>query len=151
MIARIDSPEGRMVSLHRTFLSSDGRKASIDGAKRLMQSPGHGITRGGAIRISPANETLGLAEGIETGLACQLAWGIPVWSTVSKTGMEVVTIPDQVKKVVIFADNDYKKGPSRTGQESALLLARRLQREGLKVQVKIPPVQGRDWLDTLVS
>jgi DNA primase len=43
----------------------------------------------------------------------------------------------------VCADHD------RAGLEAARALARRLLREGRKVRLAVPPVEGEDWLDAL--
>jgi putative DNA primase/helicase len=45
--------------------------------------------------------------------------------------------------VVVFGDND----ANFTGQDAAYTLAHRLARQGMQVDVQIPPVVGTDWAD----
>lgn len=143
MVAAIRNPAGDIVSVHRTFLTSDGKKAPVPSPKRIMASPAKGITRGGAIRLYPAGEVLGLAEGIETAIASQNATGIPVWACINAGGLEIVEIPQEVREVIIFADND------KRGREAARKAAFRLRdEEGKTVKIILPSRQGSDWADT---
>jgi putative DNA primase/helicase len=86
MLGRVDDPHGQGVSIHRTYLTSDGRKAAVPTVKKLMPAVFPGATRGGAIRLYPAGETLAVSEGIETALAVRRATGVPVWSTICAGG-----------------------------------------------------------------
>lgn len=140
MVAAIRNQAGEIVSVHRTFLTVDGRKAFGKQSKKLMGTPVHGITTGGAIRLYPAAEALGLTEGIETAIACQNDTGIPVWACVSTHGLETVVLPQEVKEVIIFADKD------DAGMKAARKAAFRLRDEYGKTVKIIPPRQG-DWAD----
>ena len=63
MLARVDDRNGRAVTLHRTYLTRDGKKANVPTVKKLMSPTVPGGTCGGAIRIYPAGETLAITEG----------------------------------------------------------------------------------------
>lgn len=142
MLARVVSPEGESLTIHRTFLK-DGHKAPIASAKKLM--PGKPMS-GGAIRLFSADKEVGIAEGIETALAASEMFGVPVWSCISANGIETFQPPPGIERVVIFADND----ASFTGQRSAFACAFRLKQQGIEVDVKFPDTQG-DWLDVLIA
>lgn len=139
--------DGNIVSLHRTYLDPNGNgKAPIPDPKRLMSPPTPGLLRGAAIRLFEAKETLGVAEGVETALACHIATGgLPVWATVTANGMEALKVPEAVKRVVIFGDNDR----SGCGQRVAEALKNRLVQEGKRVEKRIPAGEGRDFADEL--
>ncbi len=111
-------------------------------------------TRGGAIRLGePTGSILGVAEGIETALACWKATGIPTWSTLNRVLMEQFVPPAGVEQIVIFADKDR----SGAGQLSAAKLAQRLLTSGRDVVViqPRPPIPddaaGIDWNDVLCT
>lgn len=141
MLAMVTSPQGEALTYHRTYLQGN-RKANVPSPKKLM-TPKGAIT-GGAIRLYPPEETLGIAEGIETALsACEL-FGVPTWAAVNAHGLEAIKLPQTVKNAIIFADVD----ASFTGQASAYALAKRLTNEGIKTTVKFPSIQG-DWNDQL--
>ena len=86
MLARVDDPSGRAVTLHRTYLALHGRKADVASPKKLMSPAISGATRGAAIRLYATGDTLAVTEGIETALAVRLATGLPVWAATLRGG-----------------------------------------------------------------
>ena len=74
MVALVTDSDGMPVTVHRTYLTADGRKAPVAEPKKLMGYPGHRLV-GGAIRLAAPGPVLGVAEGIETALAVQSAHG----------------------------------------------------------------------------
>lgn len=140
MVALVQSPDGSGVTLHRTYLQN-GRKAPVEEPKKLM--PGKPVS-GAAIRLSPAEVCLGIAEGIETALAASQIAVMPVWSCITANGIETFEPPEGITSIVIFGDND----ESFTGQKAAFVAAHRLGQRGINVEVRIPPEVG-DWLDVL--
>lgn len=141
LVALVTGPDGKGVTLHRTYLQ-DGHKAPVPSPKKLM--PGKPI-KGAAIRLHPAGDVLGVAEGIETALAARQRFGVPVWSCVSAAGIESFIPPKEVRKVIVFGDND----ASGTGQAASWGLAKRLIAAGIEVEVKIPDSVGSDWADAI--
>lgn len=140
MLATVSAPDGRAVSLHRTYLQ-DARKAPVSAPKKLMQ--GLPIA-GAAIRLTAVSEVLGIAEGIETAIAAFELFEVPVWSCISAQGIESFEPPAGVREVIVFADHD----ENFAGQKSAFAAAHRLKLKGFEVEVCIPPTVG-DWLDEL--
>ena len=69
--------------IHRTFLLDDGSAKAPAGKKML------GSVADGAVRLFPigVDGHLGIAEGIETALAAQAMFGIPVWAALSADGL----------------------------------------------------------------
>lgn len=139
IVAKVTAPDGEGVTIHRTYLQ-DGRKAPVPSPKKLM--PGKPI-KGAAIRLFAAAEVMGVAEGIETALAAAQLFGLPLWSCVSASGIESFDPPADVRKLIVFGDND----TSGTGQAAAWSLAKRLIAAGIEVEVKIPERFGTDWAD----
>ncbi len=151
MIARVTDLSGKGVTLHRTYLDPAGpgklNLGNDSPAKKLMTPTENGGTRGASIKLEPAKSVLGLAEGIETALAVTVATGQPCWSCVSAHGLETVKIPEEVRAVHIWADND----ASGVGQAVAERLASQLHSEGRSVYVHTPSRVGADWLDVFAA
>lgn len=133
---------GRTVSLHRTYLTDDGRKAPVENAKKLM--PGFGVS-GASIPLAPAAERMGVAEGIETALAASLLFDLPVWAAISASGMESWEPPPTANDITIFADND----ANGVGQCAAYTLMKRLHSGGAAVRVLMPSDVGQDYADVI--
>lgn len=145
MLACIQGADGHAVTLHRTYLHDGGKLAAGD-AKKVLSA---GIN-GAAVRLFETSDELAISEGIETGIAVHLATGKPVWAGLSAGNLEKLWLPDSVRKVCIYADND--ADGDFTGQAFAFALARRLKHEEKKtgarqVQVFLPKLAGTDWAD----
>jgi putative DNA primase/helicase len=139
MLALIRNPKGIPVSVHRTYLLVDGRE------KKIMPTL-ESIT-GACVRLGEPNDTLVIAEGIETALAAWAITGYPAWATISAHGMaELKSIPGHVKKVIICGDND----ESFTGQAAAFVCAKTMKQK-LRVEtvVTMPGMLGMDMVDQL--
>ena len=151
MLCAVRDIAGHLVTVHRTFLTEEGRKASIATPKRLMALPDGATINGAAIRLGDPDDVLCLAEGVETALSVMLGTGYPCWATVSAIGMTEVQIPQGVRTVFIFADKDR----TQTGAKAAETLRARLADEGrLAVTIEIADdipegSKGLDWNDIL--
>ena len=153
MIAPVTSPTGELITLHRTYLTEDGRKAPVAAPRKLMAYPEELRLTGSAIRLArPTHDgTLGLAEGIETALAVILMTGEPTWAATSAGMLERFQPPKDVKALTVWADRDR----SGTGERSARILADRMSASGLAVEVRLPEMaipesaRGVDWVDVL--
>lgn len=142
LLAIVRGPDGRLVTLHRTWLAADGQgKAPVPTPRKLCPPGRPDGLRGAAVRLYAATDRLALAEGIETALAVRLACGWPVWSCVSAGGMAAVIVPDIVREVMIAADFD------RAGINAAEALAQRLTAEGRRARVAVPDRPGTDFAD----
>lgn len=150
MVSMVASPNGKVVTLHRTYLQ-DGKKADVPKPKKMLPVPDDMTVNGSAIRFySVASGVLGIAEGLETALAASQIYSVPVWSCISANGMETFEIPNKstITELIIFADNDF----SFTGQKAAYVLANRIAlKNKIKVSVKIPTLEGMDWADMLAK
>jgi hypothetical protein len=148
LLARVSAPDGTPVTLHRTYLTADGRKAPVAAPRKLMGYPGDRLV-GGAIRLFPAAPVLGVAEGIETALAVHRRTAMPVWSAVSAGLLARWEPPTGTSLVVVWADRDR----SGAGETAAHVLRERLLRRGFAVAVHVPPgpipagVKSIDWAD----
>ena len=128
--------EAGLVAVHRTFLTDDGKLSDRQPAKAALGRLGSGL-----VRLAPAAQTLGLAEGIETALSAQALFGVPVWATLGTERFRRVALPSQVERLILFLDHD--EGGHR---------AERLAREAfptLCIASRMPAVAGEDWNDVL--
>lgn len=144
MLAKFAAPDGSSAILHRTYLAEPGVKADLPSARMLM--PGK-VPSGGAVRLAPPSETMGIAEGIETALSAALIFQIPVWSALTAGAVIKWMPPAETLSVIIFGEND----ANFTGQHAAYSLAYRLKTEAktkhLHVEVRVPDAEGCDWND----
>lgn len=154
MVGAIRDIDGRILTLHRTYLASDGGKAKVEEVKKMAVVPEGVDINGSAIRLGQIFDgTLGVAEGIETALSAFRATGIPTWSTVNAQLMKSFEVPEGVHTVIIWADKD----KSLTGEIAANVLKTRLESQGILVLVMLPPTpipagaKSIDWNDVLVE
>jgi putative DNA primase/helicase len=131
---------GRIVALHRTYLTRGGSKAPVPTAKKLTAAAGP--LAGACIPLHlPRRGVLGIAEGIETALAGWRASSVPTVAAYCAGNLAAWQWPANVQRVVIFADAD------TAGQEAADTLRARAMRAGLHVEVLTPSEHGADWCD----
>ena len=142
MVGLIVSPDGKPQSYHITYLQ-DGRKAEVPCARKVM-TPVDTVT-GGAIRLYPPAEHMGIAEGIETAIAAHMLTGLPVWAAANANGVEKFIPPQECRHLTVFGDHD----ASYTGQAAAYAMAKRAIRAGFLCEVALPPITG-DWNDHLL-
>jgi len=149
LLGQVRDRNGALVGLHRTWLDTapDGspRKAAVDKAKKMLGQVGRGTVRLGLLG---EGDRLALSEGIETGLAAMTACtDLPVWATLSTSGLEQVDLPPAARRIVILADHD----ASGAGMRAADAAARRLRAQGREVAIALPPEEGQDFNDLLLS
>lgn len=143
MLAKVVSPDGKAVNVHRTRLTPHGDKA--EGNVRLLMEgefPG-----GSAVRLAPPTDTLGIAEGIETALAASILFGVPVWALLVAQNLAKFREPEGVTRVIVFGDHD----DNYTGQAAAYACANRLAIAKVEVDVRLPDGKGADWNDVLMA
>lgn len=145
MLACVQGPHGRAVTLHRTYVA-DGAKLADRAPKKLLSA---GIS-GAAVRLQEATDEVSVTEGIETGLAVLIGTAAPVWSALSCGNLERLWVPDTVRRIRVYADNDADS--EFDGQASAYALARRLKKERrcggtCQVEVYVPRRAGTDFAD----
>jgi hypothetical protein len=116
------------LSLHKTWVLADGRKAELDSPRLLLA--GH-RKRGGVIRLWPDEAVttgLGVAEGIESALS--LAWAfVPVWACIDAGNLAALPVLNGIEALTIAADND------TAGQAAAQTCATRWAAAGRAVWV----------------
>jgi len=129
-----------LLALHRTFLAADGSRLAPDLAppRRMLGRPGRG-----AVRCGRASTVLGIAEGIETALSAMILLGIPVWAALGNERLPHLTIPLEVRRLLILADDDL------AGRRAAAAAAVNHAACGRMVR-RIWPGRGfNDWNDRL--
>lgn len=119
MLAKFAAPDGQSSTLHRTYLTTDGKKAPVSKPRKLMAGP---VPHGGAVRLGLPEKVMGVAEGIETALAAAQLHDVPVWSTLSAGNLIKFEPPPECLHLLIFTDSD----PTWTGQYASYALAHRL-------------------------
>lgn len=135
-----DAETSEPLTLHHTWIKSDGTKANVDTPRLLL---GKHRKAGGVIRLWPdAAVTTGLAiaEGIETALTAALAFK-PVWSVIDAGNMGAFPVRDGIESLLIIADND------PAGLQASEQCAERWYRAGREVRIVKSPVPGEDLND----
>jgi putative DNA primase/helicase len=133
--------DDRPIGIQRTFLAADGlEKAPVD-SPRLSLGP----CSGGAVRLAPlGNGPLMVGEGIETCLAAMQATGQPAWAALSTSGLRSLSLPPDVRDVVVLVDGD------EPGRHAANAAAEKWTREGRQVRLAEAP-SGLDFNDLLMD
>lgn len=141
MLWKIVTHNDIAINIHKTYLTQDGHKSSVDRPKRVMQGT---LPEGCAIRTGPPMEVMGVAEGVESALSASIMHKIPVWACVNGTMLSKWVPPKTAQHILVFADND----SNYAGQSKAYILANRLEVQfKRKVSVYVPPVVGSDYND----
>ena len=132
--------DGEENAIHRTFLTKDGSgKAPVTPNKMML-----GPSRGGAVRLAIATDTVMVGEGIETCLAAMQATGRPAWAALSTSGLRTLNLPRTIRDIVVLADGD------PPGEAAATAAARRWRADGRSVRIARPPA-GMDFNDMLCA
>jgi putative DNA primase/helicase len=140
MVAKFSAPDGATYALHRTFLTTDGFRADVGDIRKMAPGP---IPDGGAVRLAPAAETMGVGTGIETSYSAMRMFRLPVWATLNDRLLMKWKPPSAARRIIVFGDHD----DSFSGQMAAYGLAFTLKQKGFDVEVRIPPTLGQDWND----
>jgi putative DNA primase/helicase len=130
--------------LHITFLTMNGEKADVPKVKRFFT--GARVPQGGAVRLAPAAELMGVATGVETTLSAMQKHGFPCWATLSDVGLLKFEPPPECRRLIVFGDRDELFGGQLAAVSLAHVLARRV---GFKVRFNLPPGDFKDWNDVI--
>jgi putative DNA primase/helicase len=139
MVGLIRDPEGAPVGVSRTYLALDGSGKAPISLPRMFAGR---IYPGSAVRLGPASEAMGAAEGIETSLVFAARFRIATWALLSAENLSEFEPPQDVSRLVIGGDNDL----NFVGQAAAYKLAKRVCRR-IDTEVMLPPNPGDDWAD----
>jgi putative DNA primase/helicase len=138
-----DFDDNNIIGAHVTFLTLDGTARIAGDTPRLTR----GKAKGGFVVCGEPDpeKPLIIGEGIETTLsAMQLAGGLPGIAGLSAANLPAIRKLPPCTEVIIAADND------DPGRKAAAQLAERLEYEGRKVRIALPPVDDDDWNDRLL-
>jgi putative DNA primase/helicase len=154
LLADVVDVNGELVTAHVTYLLNARKLAVPDPDSpsdtlppRKILSSMTGRT-GCAVRLVPATDVLGIAEGIETALSASLLDDIPVWAAVNAGLLAKFEPPSTTQRLVIYADHD------AAGLIAAIRLNERVQERvcgGMRIETRIPPKEGADWNDILID
>jgi putative DNA primase/helicase len=151
MLAKIVAADGSRALVHRTYLQEPGMKADVPEKKKLMFGK---FPDGGAVRLAPAEKTMGIAEGIESALSVAQKHGMPVWAATNAVMLTKWMPPLEAENIVIFGDYDC----SYAGQAASYSLAYRLRSlsriKTVTVQFtahKDEGVGAPDWNDLILA
>lgn len=140
LVAVVRDMCGEVVTAHVTYLDPEGRKLEgFEPRKILSSMKGR---EGCAVPLMPHGETLGIAEGIETALSAAIMHEVPTWAALNTALLAKFEPPQNVKKLIIFADRDI------AGLDAAAKLMERLQGR-VKMEIRTP--KSKDWNDALRS
>lgn len=141
LVALVTHAETRApLTLHRTWIRADGRKADCDPPRMLLG--GHS-KRHGVIRLWPDDAVttgLAIAEGIETALTIAHAYK-PTWSCIDAGNLAALPVLSGIETLVIGADHD------GAGIKAASRCADRWSAAGVDVRVIAPDAERSDWND----
>jgi putative DNA primase/helicase len=136
MIAAIENELG-LVAVQRTFLDP------LDLLRKPVAKPkvSLGLIGSAAIRLAPAADELGLAEGIEDAQSAMQWFGTPCWALGGVERLALVDIPDGVRRVIVYSDRG-------VAAERLFDKAREhLAANGRDVVNRPPPDGHKDWND----
>ena len=90
-----------------------------------------GVIGRGAVRLGPVGPTLGIAEGIETGLSAMQLFEITVWCAIGSR-LDGIALPEEVRRVIIFADS------GEAGMEAASKALNPFNEQGRQTEICVP-------------
>ena len=142
MVGAVTDKHHRIVGIHRTFLTRDGRKANLQKPKRM-----YGLCRGAHVCLGlPANGELAIAEGIETALTVMMAKPArAVWAALSLGNMDA-PIPSSITELWLCADGDNKDARSAEDILQKAVRCHRQTNQNRVVRIARPD-PGKDFND----
>ncbi|PEQ12542.1 topoisomerase [Novosphingobium sp. PC22D] len=127
--------DGDLAAIQRIFL--DPRTRSSTAKLCLGRAIGSAWTNG------IHGNVLGLCEGFETAAAFTALVGIKAWASMGAKRFHQLTIPRQVERLILLADNDAE------GHRAAIRALVAYSRPGLAIETRWPPHAANDWADLL--
>jgi putative DNA primase/helicase len=137
LIAAIRDRTG-LIAVHRIVLDPRTAKKAceLENPKLTLGRPMRG-----AVRLSKATRTLGLAEGVETAMSAARRLGIPVWAVVGSERFPLVDIPFDVNRLVLLPDR------GAAGDRAADLAEIAHGKPDRTIERLPPPGNFNDWND----
>jgi putative DNA primase/helicase len=148
-VALIALADGEPLGSHQTFVARDGAsgKAPIE-RPRLFAAGGKTIGGGVWFGASNPDAEFVVGEGIESTLSGMRLSGVQAGcAALSELGIRKLILPEEARKVRIWADHD-EAGQGITAAREA---ARRFEAEGRKAAVSMSPIPGRDANDIWIG
>lgn len=167
LLSRVVDSDGRLVTLHRCWITSEGQKPELPGdSRKSFPIPTDRRVMGAAtpLRSVADDVVLHVAEGLETTASVDVITlgRNSVWSCRFAGGLAHVDIPSSTKLVCIWADRD-RDQIRRTetviggaGLDSARQLYSRVVADGMTALMIVPPdaipkdKKSLDWNDMLL-
>jgi hypothetical protein len=127
-----------LVAIQRNFLdiTIPAKALDLENPKMALGAPD-----AGAVRLMPAQDILGIAEGIETSWSASLLHEIPVWAALGSERFGQIAIPDHVTRLVLLPD------PGKAGRRAEALALEAHARPGRSIETIWPPRGWGDWND----
>ena len=160
MVVAIRGADGVLNGLHFTYLQAvEAGYQKLDMASPLDETPlpakkiksrfQSAISGSAAHLFESKSDVLCIAEGLETAMAAFILYKQPVWACLTANGIKMFQVPEGIRKVVVFADND----ANFTGITAAEEFKKHLEQTKPDVDVKIylPNQTGYDMLDVLIE
>ena len=140
MLGKVLGADGDFLGVHRTYLAPDGSsKAAIEPNKMML-----GPCKGGSVRLSHADRSVMVGEGIETCIAAMQLFGQPAWAALSAAGLVAVQLPTRIRNVLILADGD------TAGARAAEAACQRMLADGRITRIVHAPT-GQDFADVWMA
>jgi putative DNA primase/helicase len=158
ILARFELPDGRLGTLHRTFLerSVPAKAKIVSGDGEILDVKLNDMTlnplAGGAVRLmDPVDGEIGVAEGLETAYAAHMQFGVPVWYCLNCNLLRQFVVPEGLGIRVVHIFVDFDKVDPKTGKSPGVAagveLAKRLRADGYTAIIHRPKVRGTDFAD----
>lgn len=162
IVSAFRSKDGRLVNLHKIYLTAEGRKLDVVKKPKKIDSPLPGF-KGSTVHVATVEgcRTLHITEGVEKAWAIHLATGETARAANSCSTLATVHVhQSEFDRVVIWSDNDpfnNKTNKFGAGQTYAWKLFMSLLAKGFEVTFMLPMVdhvegaKGPDWEDIIVK
>lgn len=136
-------PGSEVEGIGRIDLGRDGRKIEGDAKTQL------GIKQGNACWLGDPSETLHIAEGLENALVLRMLGCSFVAAAMDAGNLPQLTIPDDVKEIIIAADPD--KDGKKFANKAVETYRTRKRSAFMLLPPKVDLIPDADWNDVLIA